>query len=291
MRLSVVVLFGRGRDPVALERALASVAAQSRAPDEVVLVLNGAEAPNVATADPGLRVVELRHDVGCPAGRNEGARAATGDVLVFVDDDGQLEQDALAAIDRALVRWPHMTALAGRVIDPRKATTPGPAPDEAETVHFSGGVFAIGRSAFLGCGGYCEYSLRQGEELDLALKLFKQGIRVRRVRDFVLFHPLRTREWASDESLLGTVNTVRIFWARLPIPAAAAGTLWKVLGHGLRLVREKRADRLVELVSRSVRAARVGSHERDALGWREYRSAWRLIHPGPLSLLRGLRSG
>lgn len=292
MKLSVVVLFAQGRAAVPLERALASVSAQSRPADEIVLVLNGAQIPmSVAATHPELQLVHLRNNIGCPAGRNAGAKAASGDVLVFVDDDGRLDLGALAAVEVAFDRWPCNTAFAGRVVDPFSVgTRREPIRDGAETMHFSGGVFAISRPTFLNCGGYCEYSLRQGEELDLALKLFKQGVKVRRLPALVLFHPAHPRAWTSEEALLGTANAVRVFWTRLPLSAAVAGTFWKLAGHASRLVRARRTDLLLELLSATLRAAGAGVRERDALGWREYRAAFRLIHAGAISVVSSAAS-
>jgi GT2 family glycosyltransferase len=294
MRITVVVLFGCGRDVRQLQRALDSLARQSRQPDEIVLVLNGVEALAPIVTHLPLTVVRLPHDLGCPAGRNAGVEAASGDIVVFVDDDGELAGSSISAIERTLDADDRTVGVAGRVVDPVSHTgeadrsTAGeliPTAEPITTIHFSGGAFAVRRDAFRDAGGYFEFSTRQGEELDLALKLLKLGHRILRVDGFVLYHPRRSQKWASTERLLGTSNTVRVFWSRLPLAAAATGSVWKVIGHAAQLLGERQSARIPRLLLASCRAAVAGAAERDALNWRQYWPERALIHPGPARLL------
>jgi glycosyltransferase involved in cell wall biosynthesis len=76
--------------PAALARCLASLAAQDRGPDEIVVVDDasvdgGAVAAVVATV-PSAHLV-AGEGRGPAAARNRGAAAATGDVVCFLDDD------------------------------------------------------------------------------------------------------------------------------------------------------------------------------------------------------------
>ena len=57
---------------------------------DVVVVGNG-WSPEGLPAD--VRSVALAENVGIPAGRNVGAAEATGDVLLFLDDDAELVGD------------------------------------------------------------------------------------------------------------------------------------------------------------------------------------------------------
>jgi glycosyltransferase involved in cell wall biosynthesis len=99
LRLSIVVPARNDRDR--LERLLASVAAQSVAPDEIVVVDNGENGDLGPLASRyGCRVV-AEPVVGIPAATARGLDAASGDLLARVDADAVLPPDWVrAAHDR-----------------------------------------------------------------------------------------------------------------------------------------------------------------------------------------------
>lgn len=95
---SVSVVIPVRDDAPALRTCLASLAAQSPAPTEVVVVDNGSSDDTAAVARAaGARVVtETR--VGIPAAAATGYDAATGDVIVRLDADTVLPPGWLAAV-------------------------------------------------------------------------------------------------------------------------------------------------------------------------------------------------
>lgn len=91
LTLSIVVPVRNDRDR--LERLLASVAAQSVAPDEIVIVDNGGNGDlGPLAARYGCRVVP-EPVVGIPAAASTGLDAASGDLLARVDADTVLPPD------------------------------------------------------------------------------------------------------------------------------------------------------------------------------------------------------
>ncbi|MDR6904961.1 glycosyltransferase involved in cell wall biosynthesis [Agromyces sp. 3263] len=91
LTLSIVVPVRNDRDR--LERLLASVAAQSVAPDEIVIVDNGGNGDlGPLAARYGCRVVP-EPVVGIPAATSTGLDAASGDLLARVDADTVLPPD------------------------------------------------------------------------------------------------------------------------------------------------------------------------------------------------------
>lgn len=104
MRVSVVIPC-LDAEPY-LAQTLGSVLAQSRAADEIIVVDDGSADGSCDVAQSfGRRIRVLSQpNAGACAARNEGARRATGDALLFLDADDVLGRDALAGLTGALQR-------------------------------------------------------------------------------------------------------------------------------------------------------------------------------------------
>lgn len=106
-----------------LAETLASLAACDPLPDELIVVDGSAEqsarpvVEAVAREHPQLSVRHLSSDPGLCRQRNRAVREATGDVIVFLDDDVYLERDAFAAIARAFEEA-DVVGATGRVEEP-----------------------------------------------------------------------------------------------------------------------------------------------------------------------------
>jgi GT2 family glycosyltransferase len=115
MRVSVIIpSVGR---PAVLHDTVTSVLDQSLAPVEVILSLPGREHVQDRTlALPGVRCVE--GPKGLCAQRNSGVRALdkTSDLVVFFDDDVELDRDYLAVMSAAFVQNQDMVAANGQLV-------------------------------------------------------------------------------------------------------------------------------------------------------------------------------
>ncbi|MBB4304245.1 GT2 family glycosyltransferase [Rhodobium orientis] len=107
--LSVIILH-RDR-PDYLRQALESLDAQTRLPDEVVLVDNASETEAACKlladletefADKDWKIVRLDEHLSPMLARNAGFDASTGEAIVFLDDDNALTPDALRAYAKAV---------------------------------------------------------------------------------------------------------------------------------------------------------------------------------------------
>jgi len=110
-----VIIATLGR-PDRLDRALQGIAALDPAPAEVVVVdgsADGSAAPVAAAA--GAKYVAS--EPGLTRQRNVGLAAATADVVVFLDDDAELEPDALAVL-ADIYADPDVVGATGRVEEP-----------------------------------------------------------------------------------------------------------------------------------------------------------------------------
>ena len=112
LRLSVIVC--AHNEAQYLPPCLHSLLAQSRTPDEI-LVINNASTDStraVAEAIQGVRVVDESRK-GLVVARETGRLAATGDILVYLDADCRAPVTWLERIERRFIADPLLLALSG----------------------------------------------------------------------------------------------------------------------------------------------------------------------------------
>jgi hypothetical protein len=158
--------------PATLQRCLAAIAAADEPPEEVI-VADSAEAPGPAAA------------------RNEGARRATGELLVFVDADVEPHRDSFTRLRAAFAADPGLAALFGAYDD--DPADPGLVSRFRNLLHhyvhregagpaetFWAGLGAIRRESFLAAGGFDaeRYPSPAVEDVELGLRLTASGARI-----------------------------------------------------------------------------------------------------------------
>ena len=111
--MSVSVVIPARNDAEMLRRCLASLAAQSRRPDEIVVVDNGSSDDTRAVAEAaGARVV-WEPIPGIPRASSAGFDAARGDLLLRVDADTVCPPGWIAHAEEAFTRDPDLHLLSG----------------------------------------------------------------------------------------------------------------------------------------------------------------------------------
>jgi len=195
-----------------LPRTLAALTALEPAPDEIVLVDNGStdDTPGqlqAYAAGARAKVVVLGEPRrGASAARNAGARAATGDVVVFTDADCCPRPDWLAAVGRPLADAT-VGAVAGRLAatPPRGVietfgslfTLQAPAAPARHTrwTPWAGGFptanLAVRRELLERAGGFDESIAIYGEDYDLCARLYAAGAAIVYAPDAVVEHQHR----------------------------------------------------------------------------------------------------
>ena len=84
-----------------LEPCLASLRAQTRSPDEIIVVDDGSEdASRTFLSDQADVRVILQENGGQAAAFNAGFAASTGDAVLFLDSDDLLRQEAIEVVMR-----------------------------------------------------------------------------------------------------------------------------------------------------------------------------------------------
>jgi glycosyltransferase involved in cell wall biosynthesis len=120
-RIKISVVIPTKNRAVDLGRTLASLVAQTRPPDELILVDQSLsdEAKERSGEYAWRRLIHIRDPEikGLPAARNIGFALSTGDVVCFFDDDITLDARYLAEMERGFELFPEWTGLTGRLTE------------------------------------------------------------------------------------------------------------------------------------------------------------------------------
>jgi GT2 family glycosyltransferase len=213
---ATVVVPTRDR-PAYLEVTLASVAPQAKAAHAELLVVSDGPDPaaEAAARRHGAAYLPLPRPAGLNAARNAAAASATGELIVFVDDDvhapaGWLDallEGARLAPDYEIFGGPIRAQLEGggpRVCgrEPAPITTLDLGSDDRDVPLVWGANMAIRASAFARVGGFDESIFVRGDEEEWQRRLALAGGRIRYVARAGLVHR-RTSADSTVRSLAG----------------------------------------------------------------------------------------
>jgi glycosyltransferase involved in cell wall biosynthesis len=172
----------------------------------------------------GARVIPSGGRLGPAASRNQGARAAQGDVLLLVDADVGVHPDAVEKVQEALAST-DVAAVFGSYDD--RPTDPGfwsqyknllhhhthqSAGEEAST--FWTGLSAIRRDVLLECGGFDSglFSRPSIEDIELGYRLRASGMKIRLLHELQGTH---FKRWTLGELLETDIFRRALPWSRL----------------------------------------------------------------------------
>ena len=193
MALSIGVIVCAHNEARYLPACLHSLLAQTRRPDEILVVNNAStdETRAVALQIPHVRVVDEPRK-GLVIARETGRLASTGDVLIYVDADCRAPLTWLERIEARFAADPALLALSGpyryydwdwwgRLLIRAYDFTLAPATQvlvkyllRIGTV-FYGGNFAVRREALERIGGFDTSIEFHGEDTNLGRRLFAVG--------------------------------------------------------------------------------------------------------------------
>jgi hypothetical protein len=230
------VILTMGDRPAELERAVASIAAQQGDPAEIVVVGNGVQLPELPA---GARAVSLPENVGIPAGRNAGVRATSGELVLFLDDDGWLPRtDALDRL-RAEFADPRLGIVSFRIADPVTGATQrrhvprlraGDPLRSGAVTTFLGGASMVRRAVLDQVGGLPDGFFYAHEETDLAWRALDAGWSIRYDAGTEMLHPATSPARHASYYRMNARNRVWLARRRLPAPLVPAYLgVWAVL--------------------------------------------------------------
>jgi hypothetical protein len=274
------VILTRGDRPEELERAVRSVAGQTHADSEIVVVGNGTDAQPPAPA----RGVSLPENVGAPGGRNVGVAETDGDVVFFLDDDAECPSPDLTAATLALFDAdPALGIVAFRIFDPASGTTQrrhvprlcagDPARSSPVTTFLEGAV-AVRRRVFDDVGEFAAPFVYAMEASDFAWRAIDAGWKVEYRGDLVVHHPATSPGRHPDAVWRTARNRVWLVRRRLPWPLAVTYlAVWLVLT----LARSRSWSEVAGTVKGLRDGLRTDAGERRPIRWR---TAWRMTRMG-----------
>jgi glycosyltransferase involved in cell wall biosynthesis len=194
--LSIVVCT-RNRNEL-LSRCLEALASQEGSFE--VLIVDQGDTPALIPIDPRFRRIASR-ELGLSAARNQGVRAAMGNVIAFLDDDSVPDPGYVPAIEKAFDEDPNLSSVAGRILTLEDARPYARVHDSiprelgrGNWLRFMGGNFAIRCEVADEVGPFderfgagCRWA--SGEETDYFFRMMYKHRRVAYVPTATVRHP------------------------------------------------------------------------------------------------------
>jgi glycosyltransferase involved in cell wall biosynthesis len=208
-----------------LAQALASVFAQSRVPNEIIVIDDGSTDGTAAVAagyGSAVRAV-TQENRGPAAARNHGLQLAGGELIAFLDSDDWLPADSLALRAERLMRYPQYAGVFGgtqiMLAGADGLSEPTPWGDVQPTLNF--GCTMMRRSTYEAVGGFDE-TLIHAEDADWLLRAREAGLQFGRIAETVLFARRHGRN-LTNQHAVSSVSLLRVL--RRSLARRAAGGL------------------------------------------------------------------
>ena len=280
-RVGVVVLT-QGTRPADLDRGIVSILAQEGVELDVVVVGNGWQPSGLPS---GVRGLALPENLGIPAGRNRGVEHVTGEYLFFLDDDASIPSTSfLSDAITKLQLEPDIGLIQPRVVDPSGATNPrrwvprirkGEATDSGNVFSVWEGAVLLPRRVFDATGGWAEPFFYAHEGIELAWRVWDQGLRVWYAGDLIAHHPAIEPTRHSYYYRLNARN--RVWLARRNLPTVFI-PLYVGAWTGVQLIRwARRPAALRAWFGGWMAGWREPAGERRRIGWV---TVWRMTRAG-----------
>ncbi len=219
------MLLTQGTRPDYLAQGIRSLLAQRGVQLDIVCVGNGWEPSGLPEHVRGLA---LPTNLGIPAGRNRGVAEVTGEYLFFLDDDASIpDPDFLLRAVGKLKDDPSIGLLQPQVTDPSGLVSPrrwiprirkGEASRSSNVFSVWEGAVLLPRAVFDATGGWAEPFFYAHEGIELAWRVWDQGLRTWYAGDLQANHPVIQQTRHADYYRLNARNRVWLARRNLPVP-------------------------------------------------------------------------
>jgi glycosyltransferase involved in cell wall biosynthesis len=224
-----------------LDGALASIAAQANAPERQVIVVDNASTdatPAIARKHGATYLYEPQPNRG--KARNRGIAAATGSVVLFIDDDVVLPPHFLAAHAQAHDASLFPLVVSGPILNvPSADERPKPGPANFSNAFFCTCNVSVRKASLDAVGGFDEsFDLYGWEDTELGLRLRAFDVRRTFAWDAYLWHIKPPTTETLDAALAKTIEKARMA-ARFVRKAPTARTKLATGAYAFNLLRAK----------------------------------------------------
>ena len=208
MSLLVSIVIPTYQRPHLLKRCLHSLMLQRflKTAYEVIVISDGPDEQTLrivnesrSIAGPDLWCYSLPAKKGPAAARNAGWKAAKGKLILFTDDDCIPAVDWIENFHNAFDFYGEpLIAFTGKITVPRSAS---PTDFELNTAHLETADFvtancACSKTALEKVNGFDEaFTMAWREDSDLQFRLIKEGIRIKKIDEAEVIHPVRKAPW------------------------------------------------------------------------------------------------
>jgi GT2 family glycosyltransferase len=175
---------------VLLPACLAAIDATAYPSYEVVIVDNASSdgTPGlVAERYPRLRLLANSVNLGFGRACNQGARAANGELLVFLNPDVIVTPDWLSILARHMAEWPDAGIICPQTLYPDQSS-PSAAVAVADTAAVPGCAMLVRRAAWQQLRGFDERYFLYWEDIDLCWRAWLLGWRVLEDFEAYVYH-------------------------------------------------------------------------------------------------------
>jgi glycosyltransferase involved in cell wall biosynthesis len=207
-----------------LRGALLSSVAQSARP-EVIVIDDGSTdgtAQMVRAEFPQVALHRFKESKGLVVRRNEGARLAQGEIIFSIDDDAVFTSRHTVEQTLGEFDCPRVGAVAIPYVEPHKSSVTLQQGPPGKTVFvkdaFIGTAHAVRKDLFLRLGGYREFLVQQGEEMDFCIRMLTAVFVVRLGRADVIHHFESPRRDYRRMNFYGRRNDILFVWHYVPWP-------------------------------------------------------------------------
>jgi len=263
--ISVVILSWNRKEE--LKRTLKDLGRQTCKDFEIVIVDQGSDdgvREYLQKECSSMKVIYLDNNIGVPGGRNTGARASSGDILVFLDNDASLSDDALEIVSEKFRLNEKLGIIGFKILNAenddldisswayQKAKIRD-ADREFETYTYCGCGHAIRKEVFEKVGYYWEDLVFSWEEQEYSLRVLDKGFDIIYTPEIKVYHRFSglNRVFNPEHECLRLRNSLWVTWRYMPGYYALGHSIVRIMTYLVKSIKNRCLGMMVMSLVRS----------------------------------------